>query len=194
MLATDNEQWAERARVMSLHGISSDAWKRYTTGGSWYYEVIAPGYKYNMTDIAAAMGLVQLRRLEEMLARRVEVARRYSATFDQLAQLEVPRVAPDRTSSWHLYLLRLNLDTLRCDRAEFIRLLETRGISTSVHFIPLHLHPYYRDTYGYRADDLPVAQREYLRTISLPIYSRMTDEDVDDVVEAVTRVARDQRR
>src|SRR5439155_13665659 len=139
---------------------------------SWYYEVVAPGYKYNMTDIVAALGLVQLRRLEEMTARRVEITDRYTAAFATLPELELPTVRPERTSSWHLYLLRLCLERLRCDRAQFIQALAAANIRTSVHFIPLHLQPYYRETYGYRPEDLPVAWHEYQRALSLPIYSK----------------------
>lgn len=186
MITTDNDQWAERCRIMGLHGISKDAWKRYTAEGSWYYEIIAPGFKYNMTDIAAAMGLAQLRKVEKMWARRKEIAARYTSAFGQLAELQTPvDASPDDQHAWHLYILRLNLDRLKIDRARFIEELKARKIGVSVHFIPLHLHPYYRRTYGYQPEDFPVAYREYLRMISLPIYSRMSDQDVQDVIEAV---------
>ena len=186
MITTDNDQWAERCRIMGLHGISKDAWKRYTAEGSWYYEIVAPGFKYNMTDVAAAMGLAQLRKVEKMWARRKEIAARYTAAFGQLAELQTPVDAPPGDQhAWHLYILRLNLDRLRIDRARFIEELKARKIGVSVHFIPLHLHPYYRQTYGYKPEDFPVAYREYLRMISLPIYSKMSDQDVEDVIGAV---------
>ena len=186
MITTDNDQWAERCRIMGLHGISKDAWKRYTAEGSWYYEIVAPGFKYNMTDVAAAMGLAQLRKVEKMWARRKEIAARYTAAFGQLAELQAPVDAPPEDQhAWHLYILRLNLDRLRIDRARFIEELKARKIGVSVHFIPLHLHPYYRQTYGYKPEDFPIAYREYLRMISLPIYSKMSDQDVQDVIEAV---------
>jgi perosamine synthetase len=188
MLVTDNEAWARRAQSMSLHGLSRDAWNRYSAEGAWYYEIRAAGFKYNMTDIAAALGLVQLRRLDDMNRRRAAIAGRYTAALEGCAELEVPRTRPDRSTSWHLYILRLDLEKLRCDRAEFIKALDQEQVSTSVHFIPLHLHPYYRQTYGYRPTDFPVAYREYQRVVSLPIYSRMTDEDVDRVVDAVIRI------
>ncbi len=188
MLCTNDEAWAERCRIMALHGISKDAWKRYTAEGSWYYEIIAPGYKYNMTDIAAAMGLVQLRKAEAMSARRLHIAERYHAVFGPSAALEIPADRADCRHAWHLYMLRLHLDQLRIDRAAFVGELKARNIGTSVHFIPLHLHPYYRDLYHFEPEDFPVSYREFQREISLPIYSKMTDEDVDDVIAAVLDV------
>ena len=188
MICTDNDHWAERCRMMALHGISKDAWKRYTADGSWYYEIIAPGYKYNLTDIAAAMGLIQLRKAERMWQRRREIAQRYNAAFSALSQLQIPAEQSQSQHAWHLYMLRLNLEQLRFDRAQFFTELKRRNIGASVHFIPLHVHPYYRETYGYRPEDLPVAYREYQREISLPIYSKMSDGDVQDVIEAVTEV------
>lgn len=189
MLVTDNDERADRARIMALHGIKRDAWKRYSGEGTWNYDVVAPGFKYNMTDIAAALGLVQLERLEEMHARRLEVADAYSRAFSAMDALEVPSVERDRVSSWHLYLLRLNLDRLRCSRERFVEELSARGIGVSVHFIPLHLHSYYRDTYGYTPTAFPVAYAEYQRVVSLPIYSRMDQKAVARVIEAVAEVA-----
>jgi len=195
MICTDNDAWAERCRIMALHGISRDAWKRYSAEGTWYYEITAPGYKYNMTDIAAAMGLAQLAKANRMWRRRVEIATRYTATFHQLPELESPANAPAGSQhSWHLYMLRLHLDRLRLDRAQFIDQLKARGIGTSVHFIPLHVHPYYRETYGYCPEDFPVAYREYKREISLPIYSKMTDDDVQRVIDAVQEIVHAYRR
>src|SRR5450830_1535885 len=194
MVCTDNAAWAERCRRMSLHGISKDSWTRYGERGSWYYEVAAPGFKYNMTDVAAAMGLVQLEKADVMWRRRVEIARRYSEAFARSSFFEVPEERPDREHAWHLYQLRLNLGQLRIDRARFIDELRRRNIGTSVHFIPLHLHPYYRDAYGYRPSDFPVSVAEYEREISLPIYPRMTDKDVADVIEAVLDVGTENAR
>ncbi len=188
MICTDKAACAERCRRMSLHGISNDAWKRYGEKGSWCYEVSAPGFKYNMTDIAAAMGIVQLEKADTMWRRRVEIARRYSESLSRSSLFEVPEEGSGRVHAWHLYQLRLNLGELRIDRARFVDQLQKRNIGTSVHFIPLHLHPYYRDTYGYRPSDFPVSVAEFEREISLPIYSRMTDEDVVDVIEAVLEV------
>jgi dTDP-4-amino-4,6-dideoxygalactose transaminase len=186
MICTDDDAWAERCRIMALHGISKDAWKRYTAEGSWYYEIVAPGFKYNLTDIAAAIGLVQLRKAERMWQRRAEIAARYHAAFARVPALELPAQAPVGCQhAWHLYMLRLNLDRLTIDRARFIAELKERNIGASVHFIPLHLHPYYRETYGYRPEDFPVAYCEYQREVSLPIYSKMDDQDVQDVIDAV---------
>ena len=188
MITTDDDDLADRCRIMSLHGISRDAWKRYMLEGSWFYEVIAPGYKYNMTDIAAAMGLVQLRKAERMRARRAEIAGMFSKAFSRIPQLEVPADRPDCLHAWHLYMLRLHLDSLTIDRAIFVEELKKWKIGFSVHFIPLHVHPYYRDYYGYKPEDLPVAFGEFKREISLPIYSRMSDEDVRYVIDAVTDI------
>jgi dTDP-4-amino-4,6-dideoxygalactose transaminase len=188
MICTDDDAWAERCRIMALHGISKDAWKRYTSEGSWYYEIVAPGFKYNMTDVAAAMGVAQLAKAERMWQRRRDIAGRYNEAFGALPHLQTPYDRADCQHAWHLYMLRLNLDTLRIDRAEFVEELKRRNIGVSVHFIPLHMHPYYRNTYGYQPADFPVARGEYLREISLPIYSKMTDQDVQDVIEAVREI------
>lgn len=185
MVCTDSDEWAERCRIMSLHGISKDAWNRYSAEGTWYYEIVAPGFKYNMTDIAAAMGLTQLRKADRMCERRREIAEKFSRAFIDEPALQIPHDRADCQHAWHLYMLRLNLDQLRIGRAEFISELRERNIGTSVHFIPLHLHPYYRQTYGYAPGDFPVAHREYLREVSLPIYSRMCEGNVADVIDAV---------
>ncbi|MGN6183933.1 MAG: DegT/DnrJ/EryC1/StrS family aminotransferase [Thermoanaerobaculia bacterium] len=187
MLCTDDDAHAERARIMSLHGISRDAWKRYTAEGSWAYDVIAPGFKYNLTDIASALGLAQLERAEAMRARREEIAKRYDEAFAG-DLFELPQRANGH--AWHLYMLRLQLDRWRIDRAAFIAELKARNIGTSVHFIPLHVQPYYRDLYGFTPESFPIAYGEYLREVSLPIYSKMTDEDVESVIDAIRDVAR----
>ncbi len=193
MITTDNEEWADRLRMMSLHGISKDAWKRYTAEGSWYYEITAPGYKYNMPDVLAAIGLAQLAKVDAMRVRREEIARRYNAAFGDCPEVEIPTVHAHVAHAWHLYMLRLNQRPLRLDRDQFIVGLKQRNIGSSVHFIPLHLHPYYRSTYGYEPDDFPVAFREYRREVSLPIYSSMTDLDVQSVIDAVTDILRTYR-
>jgi perosamine synthetase len=194
MITTNDEALAERCRIMSLHGISKDAWERYTAEGSWYYEIIAPGFKYNMTDVAAAFGLAQLRKVERMFDRRQEIAGRYNEAFSSLPEVQLPSVPAYSTHAWHLYMLRLRLERLTIDRAVFVERLRERNIGVSVHFIPLHIHPYYRDTYGYVPQDFPVAYREYLREISLPIYSTMSDDDVDSVIAAVTDIVAANRR
>jgi dTDP-4-amino-4,6-dideoxygalactose transaminase len=201
MITTADDQQAERMRLLSLHGMSHDAWKRYTSTGSWYYEVVAAGYKYNMTDIQAAIGLHQLRKLPQFQARRRNIVRRYNEAFSQFEELQVPTERPEVESAWHLYVLRLNLECFSkfriphsAIRNRFIEELKACNIGTSVHFIPIHLHPYYRDKYGYRPDDFPVAYHEYQRILSLPLYPRMSDQDVEDVVEAVCDVAEKHRK
>jgi dTDP-4-amino-4,6-dideoxygalactose transaminase len=184
----------DEARIWSLHGMSRDAWKRYSSEGSWYYEVIRPGFKYNMTDIQAAIGLHQLRKLPQFQARRREIVRRYNEAFSQFEELQNPTERPEVEHAWHLYVLRLNVERLNVSRNQFIEELKARNIGTSVHFIPIHLHPYYRDKYGYKPDDFPVAYREYQRMVSLPLYPRMTDDDVDSVIEAVADVVKRYRR
>jgi dTDP-4-amino-4,6-dideoxygalactose transaminase len=188
MLTTANPEYAERARIMALHGISRDAWKRYTAEGSWYYEVLQAGYKYNMTDLAAAIGLHQLERSEWLLERRRAIAQRYMEAFSQWPQVETPPNPVHVEHSWHLYILRLRLERLTITRDAFIHALKQANIGTSVHFIPLHLHPFYRDIYHLFADDFPAALYAYQRAISLPIYPGMTDEDVEDVIAAVEEI------
>ena len=189
MLTTDDDALAARARVMALHGITRDAWKRYTAAGSWYYEVSDAGFKYNLTDIAAALGRVQLRRLHEMVAGRARIAARYADAFARCDSVEPLVTRPGVAHAWHLYSIRLRLDRLSIDRARFIQELKERQIGTSVHFIPLHRQPFYAEKYGYVPAQFPVAEAVYPRLVSLPIYSRMSDGDVDSVVAAVADVA-----
>ena len=188
MLTTSNPEHAQRIAIMTLHGISRDAWKRYTSEGSWYYEVIQAGYKYNMTDIAAAIGLHQLARSEWLLDRRRAVAQRYTEAFSQLPEVETPPNPAHVEHAWHLYMLRLHLERLTITRDAFIQALTEANIGSSVHFIPLHLHPFYRDLYQLAAEDFPAALHAYRRVISLPIYPGMKDEDVEDVIAAVERI------
>jgi dTDP-4-amino-4,6-dideoxygalactose transaminase len=187
MITTDDDEYAEEMRIWTLHGISHDAWKRYSAEGSWYYEVVAPGFKYNLTDLQSALGLHQLARLEVMTQRRTELAASYHAGLCDLSEIELPAVRSGIRHAWHLYVIRLRLEMLRIDRADFIEHLKSEGIGTSVHFIPLHRQPYYRDRFGFRPSGFPVADAAYERLISLPLYTRMTERDVDDVVEAVRR-------
>jgi dTDP-4-amino-4,6-dideoxygalactose transaminase len=178
----------DRARVISLHGMNRDAWKRYTAEGNWYYEVVEPGFKYNMTDIQAAIGLVQLGRLSEMQKRRRAVVEQYNTAFSQIPALQTPVERPNVQSAWHLYVLRLNPERLKINRAAFIDQLKERQIGTSVHFIPVHLHPYYRDKYGLKPDDFPVTYQQYQRILSLPLHPGLTDDEVQDVIAAVTDI------
>ena len=200
MITTANDEYAERMRIMSLHGISRDAWKRYSSEGSWYYEITAPGFKYNLTDLAAAVGLAQLKRAESMYLRRRKIALLYNEAFKDLAEIETPVTGGDENlensteHSWHLYVIKLNLELLNISRDEFINELKKEGIGTSVHFIPLHLHPYYRDTYGYKPNDFPVANETYMRIISLPIYPKMNDDDVVRVIETVGDIVKKNKK
>ncbi|WP_028996374.1 DegT/DnrJ/EryC1/StrS family aminotransferase [Azohydromonas australica] len=185
MLVTRDPELAKRARVMRLHGMSRDAFDRFTaTVPSWYYEIVAPGFKYNLTDIAAALGLHQLGRSRGFQQRRAEIAAQYDAAFAGLPLITPSKPQPGDTHAWHLYVLRLQ-DDLPIARDAFIEALFAAGIGCSVHYIPLHLHPYWRDRYGLRAEDFPHSQRAFERMLSLPIYTRMSDADVQRVVEAV---------
>lgn len=190
MITTENDEWADRIKILRLHGISSDAWKRYSNEGSWYYEVVEAGYKYNMTDIQAALGIAQLKKLEWMWERRKQIAEKYTEAFKNSELITPPHVKQDRISAWHLYVIKLNLEALNIDRAKFIEELKARGISTSVHFIPLHKHPFYRNSFGYEAKDFPNAEWVYERIISLPIYPGLTDDDVEQIVEEVSSIAK----
>jgi len=184
MLVTRDPALAARARVMRLHGIDRDVFGRYNSvSPAWSYEVVAPGFKYNLTDPAAAMGLVQLGRAEQMRARRQQIAHYYSEAFSAL-DLQLPVDVADGVHAWHLYVVRVQDDQ---DRGQFIARLADAGVATSVHFIPLHLHPYWRERSELRPGDFPVANREFDRVVSLPLYSAMTDEQVDRVIDQVRR-------
>lgn len=193
-MLTGSPELVEEARVWSLHGMTRDAWNRYAQEGSWYYEVVRPGFKYNMTDVAAAMGIHQLAKADRLRRRRSEIAAAYSEGLADLEQIELPTVRPGLETSWHLYVIRLRLEQLTLGRGQFIKELNAMGIGTSVHFIPVHVHPYYRDRYGYEPNDFPVAFDAFERVVSLPIHVRMTDDDVNDVVAGVRDAVRTARR
>ena len=188
MVTTTNERCAERMKIMRLHGISRDAWNRYSSEGSWRYDVQEAGYKYNLTDLQAAIGLVQLAKCDAMCAARKRIAERYNAAFSSNPALQIPTVRHDRQSSWHLYILRLRPQILGFGRDEFMAALKARRIGTSVHFIPLHLHTYYQRKFGYRRGDFPNAEAQYDRCLSLPIFPSMQEEDVERVIDAVEEV------
>lgn len=194
MVTTENDEWAEKVRVMRLHGISKDAWKRYTGEGSWYYEVIDAGYKYNMTDINAALGIAQMKKVEWMWEKRKAIAGKYSKAFKDVDGIIIPSVKPDRESAWHLYVIKLEIEALTIGRNDFIEQLKHRGIGTGVHFIPLHRHPYYRNMFGCSSQDFPEAEWIYERIISLPIYPDLADEEIDMVIGAVVDVVKEFRR
>ena len=181
MACTKSDEHAERMRFMSLHGISRDAWKRYTANGSWYYEILAPGFKYNLTDIAAAIGLHQLRKADKMHERRIQRAQIYSELLGDIEEFILPREMPNRIHSWHLYPIRIQKNRRGIDRSAVISELKAAGISTSVHWMPLHMHPYYRDELHYNPADCPCASSIYPELISLPLYPDLTIEEVQRV-------------
>jgi perosamine synthetase len=184
----------DEARILALHGISRDAWKRYSAAGTWRYEVMESGYKYNLSDLASSLGIHQLRKLDAFHARRLALVKHYHEGFRDLAAVRVPPELPGSEHGWHLYMLRLQPDALSIGRDQFIEELRARNIGTSVHFIPLHLHPYYQRAWGYRAGDFPGAEAAFANAVSLPLYPAMRESDVDDVLEAVWDVARRYRR
>jgi len=188
MITTNNQGLAEKMRILSLHGISADAWKRYAAEGSWYYEVLYPGYKYNMTDIQASLGIHQLARLEGFVQTRAKYAQMYTEAFSEMPEIIIPQVGPKVRHAWHLYVIRINRERLKINRAQFIEALRTQNIGASVHFIPLHLHPFYQEQYGFKRGDFPVAEAVYEDIISLPFCTKMTAQDVEDVIEAVRHI------
>ncbi|MFO1449157.1 MAG: DegT/DnrJ/EryC1/StrS aminotransferase family protein [Opitutaceae bacterium] len=188
MACTNDDALAERIRIMSLHGISRDAWKRFTSEGSWYYEIIAPGFKYNLTDVASAIGIHQLRRADRMREERELVARWYQVHLEPMAEITLPVAKPDRVHSWHLFVIRLRSGVLAIDRAQVIQELKAAGVGTSVHWMPLHMHPYYRDKYGYRPEQLPISAKLFEEIVSLPIYPGMTEASVRTVCYALKEI------
>lgn len=185
MVVTRDPAIAARCRVMRLHGISRDAFDRYvSTKPSWHYEVVAPGYKYNLTDVAAAIGIHQLRKADAFRERRAAIAAQYDAALSGLPLVLPPHAPAGEVHAWHLYVLRLAEDA-PIGRDAFIEQMAARGIGCSVHFIPLHLHPYWRDTYQLKPEDFPHAYANFRAAVSLPVYTRMSDEDVARVIGAV---------
>ncbi|RDK12353.1 DegT/DnrJ/EryC1/StrS family aminotransferase [Cupriavidus lacunae] len=190
MLVTRNPELAKRARVMRLHGINRDAFDRFTSKApSWYYEIVAPGFKYNMTDIAASMGIHQLRKAQAFREKRAYIAGLYDESLAELPIIRPPHAAPGDVHSWHLYVIQLD-DTVKVGRDQFIERMFAQGIGCSVHYIPMHLHPYWRDTYKLTPEMFPASQRIFEHTVSLPLYTRMTEADVQRVVRAVKEALR----
>jgi dTDP-4-amino-4,6-dideoxygalactose transaminase len=190
MVVTANPDYAERIRVMRLHGINREVFDRNET---WFYEVVAPGFKYNLTDIAAALGIHQLHKVQAFLQRRSAIAARYNASFAGLP-LQTPYLHPDSTHAWHLYVIQLKLEDLTIDRNTFIEKMTAAGIGTSVHFIPLHLQKYWRERYHWQPSDFPMAVEVYQRAVSLPIYPCMSDSDVDRVIMTVRQILTEAQR
>lgn len=188
LVTTDRADFAESMRRFRNHGISTDARQRHSAG-QWHYEMVFLGYNYRLTDIGCALGLSQLRHLDSNLARRRQIAARYTAVFRDLPGVVVPGTRADVNPAWHLYPIRVDAAKLNTDRAGFFRALRAENIGVNVHYIPVHLHPYYRDRFGYRGGEYPVAEAAYEQLISLPMFHGMTDQDVEDVIAAVTKIA-----
>ena len=189
MVATNNPRFAETLRRFRNHGISSEARQR-QTAGQWHYEMVLLGFNYRLPDILCALGIQQLKKLNASLTRRREIAAQYMAAFREISGIIPPAVRADVDPAWHLYPIRLELKQLSADRGQFFRALRAENIGVSVHYIPVHLHPYYRDRFGYQGTEFPIASDEYSRLISLPMFHGMTGQDVEDVITAVRKVAR----
>ena len=194
MAVTESPALAERMRLMSLHGLSRDAWSRYSGGGSWDYQIVSPGFKYNLTDIAAAVGVHQLSRAEAMRRTRERIAAEYLEALADVDEIELPTVPPDRLHAWHLFPVLLRLDRLDIGRNEFIRQLVHHGVQPSVHWRPLHMHQYDRDEFGYVPDDCPHAAARFERVISLPLFSAMSCREIAGVVSSLLAVLGEHRR
>ena len=194
MATTENSEWAERMRMLSLHGISRDAVNRYTPEGSWYYEIHSPGYKYNLTDMASALGIPQLRKCYDFLRIRHHYAELYNEAFKEFPEIILPHAHENIEHAWHLYVIQLDLKRLRIGRDEMIQCLKQLGIGVSVHFIPLHLHPYYKKNNLGILGDYPVANNLFERIISLPIYPKMPESDVYRVIEGLAGLIKKYRR
>jgi dTDP-4-amino-4,6-dideoxygalactose transaminase len=188
MAVADDPDVASRMRLMSLHGLSRDAWNRYS-GGGWDYRIVAPGFKYNLTDVAAAIGIHQLARAEEMRRKREEWTHQYRARLSDVAEIELPLAEDEQhLHSWHLFPLKLRLDRLRIDRNAFIDELKSAGIGSSVHWRPLHLHTYYEDSFGWRREHLPVASEVWERLVTVPLFSTMTPAEHETVCRVVREI------
>jgi dTDP-4-amino-4,6-dideoxygalactose transaminase len=194
MITTEDDALAAKMAVASLHGMDRNAWKRYDASGSWFYEIHDIGFKYNLSDVHAAIGLAQLRRIGELTARRQAIAQAYNEAFAQEEALEIPRTDPGVEHAWHLYVLRLRPELLKAGRNEFVELLRSRGVGTSVHCIPLNKMAYYQTRYGYRSGDFPIAEDVYSRCLSLPIFPTMSDADIAYVIDTVRSLVRESRR
>ncbi len=191
---TNDDELADKMRVLSLHGISKDAWKRYSAEGSWYYEIEAAGFKYNFTDVQASLGIHQLRKLDAMQNRRNELAAIYQEELECLDEVYVPRIRGDVKHAWHLFPLLIRPERLSISRNRFIDEMKKRNIGTSVHFIPLHLHPYYQNVFGTKRGDYPNSEWAFEREMSIPLYPKMTDDDCMDVIKAIKVIVKDTRR
>ena len=188
MITTDNEEIVELARIYRNHGLSKDAVERFGKHGSWYYEMTHLGFNYRLTDIHAALGLGQLGKLNRFLERRTEIARKYNDAFEDIEEIKTPVIKGYIKHAWHLYVIEIVPENLRADRDQIFKALRAENIGVNLHYIPVHLHPYYREKFGYKNGDYPVAEEIFERVISLPMFPKMNDEDIDDVINAVQKV------
>lgn len=193
MITTDDDALAERCRLLALHGMSNDAWDRYTERGSWAYQVLAAGFNYAMSDYQAALGHAQFGRLAEFQSKRRAIASRLSERLSALPEVIVPAERAGTRHAWHLYVVRLRREMLTISRDEFIKQMKERGVGTSVHFIPIHHHPYYRETYGWAPGDFPAADEAFETMVSLPLYTRMTEAVTERVAATVEDIVRTHR-
>jgi len=196
MVATNNETYAKRIQTMRLHGISRDVFNRYNSPkASWFYEVVAPGFKYNMSDISAAIGIHQLKKAYLFQKARERIAKEYNREFNNLDEIIVPHVQnTEDMHSWHLYVIKLKLDKINIDRSDFIKKMQNEGIGTSVHFIPIHFHPYYKKRFRFRNQDFPIANKVYEQVVSLPIYPLMKNKDISRVINSVKKILFDSKK
>ena len=185
IVLTNDDALAEQLSMLRLQGMSKDAWKRYSSKNKWKYDVVAPGYKYNLTDLQASIGLAQLKKVDELAAKRADIARQYTKAFKDIPGLIVPKEI-EKGNSWHLYPLR----TTKVPRDEFIEKLSLANVGTGVHFIPVHLFSYYRNKYGFKEGDFPKAEKCFNEELSLPMYARLSQEDIDYVIESVLKIAK----
>jgi dTDP-4-amino-4,6-dideoxygalactose transaminase len=188
MICTNDEDIADRCTVMRLHGINRDAWKRYSEAGSWYYEVVAPGYKYNFTDLQASLGLPQLKKVDFMWKCRQDIAKKYIEALKDNELIKLHTIKSDRESSWHLFPIRLNLDRIKLNRAQFIEEMKKANVGVGVHFMPVHQHLYYKNTFMLNDSGYPVATDVFPRLVSLPIYPGMSDQNVQKVIDVLTNL------
>ena len=194
MLTTENDKWAEKVKILSLHGISKDAWKRYTKSGSWHYEIIDMGFKYNMNDLTASLGIQQLKKIEKFTKIREIIAEQYTNQLNEIPEITTPFVKTNIRHAWHLYQILLDTSKLKINRNEFIKELTEANIGVSVHFIPLHLHPFYKDKYGYNKGDFPVTESIYERIISLPIYPTLKKEEIKYITDTIKELIEKNRK
>jgi dTDP-4-amino-4,6-dideoxygalactose transaminase len=190
MVTTHDKEYADQIRRLSLHGLSRDAWNRYAVGGSWYYEIKNAGFKYNLTDIQSAIGLRQLDKFEAMQQKRHDLVQAYRENLQDMQEVLLPYEPKNMVHAWHLFVLRLRPGFLTIDRNQFIQMLNEQGVGTSVHFIPLHLHPFYQQVFGFKRGDFPNAEASYDGAISLPLYPQMTFETVEKISRIVRSIVK----